>query len=349
MKLGVYSIVFNDMPLAEAAHYFAKLGYEALEIAAEKRSRHLDMDRVLSESSHAAELKKILRDNGLFISALGNHFDGQLVLGPHDVTTDSWSPAKTPEDKIRHGIEQMKRTAYCANALEVPVVTAFVGSQVWGHWYGFPPMNLELYERAWEVFAERWNPILDVYAEQGVKLALEVHPTEIAYNIETAERALQALNYRKEFGFTLDPSHFVWQLIDPVIFAKKFHDRIFNFHAKDAELQKDELARSGVIPTGSWSRMDRGFRFRVVGWGQVEWKRLISVLAEIGYDYVLHYEHEDPVFSREEGCEKAAAYLLPLLVRKPIKSGEFGSWWKTDNVAMAGASRADGPKEKDRS
>jgi sugar phosphate isomerase/epimerase len=333
MKLGVYSVVFNDLPLSQAASYFASLGYEALEIACEKRSNHLDMDRVLTEPSYVAEVQKIVRDNGLIISALGNHFDGQLVLGPHDETTDGWSPAKTAVEKIAHGTEQMKRAAYCANALGCPVVTAFVGSQVWGHWYGFPPMNVELYERAWSVFAERWTPILDIYAEQGVKLALEVHPVEIAYNIETSARALQALNHHKQFGFTLDPSHFVWQLIDPVIFVKTFGNRIFNVHAKDAELQKDELARSGVIPNGPWTRMDRGFRFRVAGWGQVEWQRLITSLAEIGYDYVMHYEHEDPVFSREEGCEKAAAFLSPLLIRKPIKSDEFGSWWKMDRPA----------------
>ena len=328
MKIGIYTILFNDRPLEKVAKYLSDLGYEAVEIAAEKRSNHLDMDKALENTDYRKELKKVLTDHGLELVALGNHFDGQLVLGPHDETTDAWAPYKDPEAKIKFGTEQMKKTARVAALLDVPVVVGFVGSQVWGKWYMFPPDNERLYEQAWELFAERWSKILDVYKKEGVKFALEVHPTEIAYNIETAERALQMLDHREEFGFTLDPSHFVWQLIDPVIFVKKFADRIYYVHAKDSELQTDELPRSGVIPTGPWNRIDRGFRFRVPGWGNINWKRLITVLCEIGYNGVISYEHEDPVISREDGCEKCIEFLRPLIIKNPLKKEEWGSWWK---------------------
>ncbi len=326
MKIGIYTVLFNDKPLAEVAKFVSGLGYEAVEIAIEKRSNHLDLDRILTDPAYVKDVKRLLADHGLVLSALGNHFDGQLVLGPLDWTTDTWSPEKTPEGKIRYGTEQMKKTARAAAILEVPVVVAFVGSPVWGKWYVFPPQNLEAYEKAWALFAERWHPILDVYKQEGVKFALEVHPTEIAYNIETAAEALKALDHRPEFGFNLDPSHFVWQLIDPVIFIKTFTDRIFHVHAKDAEIQKDEVARSGVIPTGPWTRIDRGFRFRTIGWGDVPWRRFMTALAEIGYDYVLSVEHEDAVMAREEGVEKAIEFLKPLIIKKRMT--DFGSWWR---------------------
>jgi len=115
----------------------------------------------------------------------------------------------------------------------------------------------------------------------------------------------------------------VWQLIDPVIFIKKFGARIYHAHAKDAELQEDEVARSGVIPTGSWIRPGRGFRFRVPRWGNVEWRRVITALVSVGYDYVLSFEHEDPIMSREDGCEKAMDYLRPLMIKKLLEQ----VWW----------------------
>lgn len=156
-----------------------------------------------------------------------------------------------------------------------------------------------------------------------MRFALEVHPTEIAYDLETAERAVGALGGRPEFGFNLDPSHLVWQGIDPVVFIKRLGPRIFHAHAKDGELQPDEIRRSGVLSGGSWTRPDRGFRFRVPGWGDVDWRRVLSALAAVGYDRVLSFEHEDPVMSPEDGLEKAIAFLRPLLIKKPLTQ----AWW----------------------
>ena len=142
-------------------------------------------------------------------------------------------------------------TARVASALEVPCVTGFVGSHVWGQWYNHGPEMVEMYEDGWSLFAERWHPILDAYRDAGVRFALEVHPVQIAYNIETSARALEALDHRPEFGFNFDPSHFVWQLIDPCLFIREFGDRIFHVHAKDTELVRTNLARSGVLAGGA--------------------------------------------------------------------------------------------------
>jgi len=320
MKVGIMTVLYNEQKLEKVLQYVSKLGYEAVEIAAWKGSNHIDIERILSGG--ATEYKKIIEKYGLTISALSNHLEGQLVLGPHDESTDIWFKG-TPEEKVKYGTKRMKQTAEAAAALDVPVVNGFIGAQNWGAWYVFPPTYEEIFEKGFKLFAERWGEILDFFAAQGVKFAHEVHPQEQAYNIETTEKALKAVGGRKEFGFNFDPSHFVWQGIDPVVFIKKFGDRIYHCHAKDAELVKENLALAGNISTGDWRRPGRGFRFRVVGWGSVEWKRIITALVEVGYDYVLSYEHEDPVMSREDGCEKCIQFLKPLIIKAPLEK----VWW----------------------
>jgi len=320
MKIGIFTVLFNDWKLDKVLKYVSGLGYEAVELAAWKGSNHLDIDKILKGG--ATECKKTIEKYGLIISGLSNHLEGQLVLGPLDSSTDDWFKG-TPEEKIKYGTERMKKTAEAAAALDVPVVNGFIGAPNWGAWYIFPPAFEKMYEKGFEIFAERWGGILDHLAAHGIKFAHEVHPQEQAYNIETAEQAIKAVNGKKEFGFNFDPSHLVWQGIDPVVFIKKFGDRIYHCHAKDAELVKENVPVSGVIPTGAWRRPGRGFRFRVVGWGDVEWKRVMTALLEVGYNYVLSYEHEDPVMSAEDGAEKCIAYLKPLIIKAPLEK----VWW----------------------
>jgi sugar phosphate isomerase/epimerase len=323
MKIGIFTVLYGEKPLEEIARYVSGLGYEAVELNAWKDSAHFDLNACLKDADYARKLKSMLAGYGLQISALNNALAGQLVLSSDDPATDKWTIYQDPDERAKFGMEEMKKTAQAAAELGVPVVTGFVGSQVWNSWYIWPPEHEDFYNRAWEVFADRWGTILDTFKQYGVKFALEVHPRQMAYNIETAQKAVEVLGERPEFGFNFDPSHLVWQLIDPVIFIKTFGKRIYHCHAKDGELQEDEVRRSGVIPTGGWMRPDRGFRFRVPGWGDVNWRRVLTALASVGYDYVLSYEHEDPVMSREDGCEKAIEYLKPLVIKKGLEQ----VWW----------------------
>ncbi len=320
LKIGIFTVMFDDMPLEEVLKYVSKLGYEMIEIGAWKGSSHFNLDQILKGGATAFK-RKISKYN-LSISAINNSDEGQLVLGPHDSVTDDFYKG-SPEEKVRYGMDRMKKTVEAAAALDVPVVDGFIGSPYWGAWYVWPPKYQQIYDEGFKLFSSRWGEILDTFRTYGVKFALEVHPHQQAYNIETAEQLLNAINHKKEFGFNFDPSHLVWQGIDPVIFIKKFGDRIFHMHAKDGELVKENLTTSGCIPTGSWNRSTRGFRFRVPGWGDVEWRRVLTALVEVGYDYVMSYEHEDPIMSREDGCEKAIAYLKPLIVKHPLKN----IWW----------------------
>jgi len=321
MKIGIFTALFGEWPLEKVAAHVAGLGYEAVELPAWAGNPHFDLEDALKGGGK--RVRKMLADHGLVISALNCSIGGQLTLGPHDASTDPWAPGMSAAEKVAYGKEQILKTARAASEMEIPIVAGLIGSSVWDKWYIFPPANEKMYEEGVALFAERWNPILDELKKLGMKWAVEVHPTGIAYNIETAQMALAALGNRPEFGFNFDPSHLVWQLIDPVIFIKTFAERIFHCHAKDAELQEDEVRRSGVIPTGGWMRPDRGFRFRVPGWGQVNWRRVITALVSAGYDYVLSYEHEDPVMSPEDGAEKAIEYLRPLIIKKPLKK----VWW----------------------
>ncbi len=322
MKLGIFTALFGDWPLEKVAEHVASLGYTAVELPVWPGNSHLDLDSVLKPECRK-KLKETLARHGLTISALNNGVAGQLSMGPHDASTDVWAPGMSPAEKVSFAMAELKKTAQAASDLEVPVVTGLIGSHVWDKWYIFPPANEKIYEEGFVLFAERWNAILDDFGRLGVKWGLEVHPTGIAYNIETAEQALAALGDIPEFGFNFDPSHLVWQLIDPVVFIKRFGSRIFHCHAKDGEIQEDEVRRSGIIPTGGWMRPNRGFRFRVPGWGQVDWRRVITALTSVGYDYVLSFEHEDPVMSPEDGAKKAIDYLRPLMIDKPLKN----VWW----------------------
>src|SRR5262249_48924696 len=146
--------------------------------------------------------------------AISNHLVGQLVLDVNDARTDDWVPADLRgkhDQKNAWAIQEMKDTARAAQKLGVKVVNGFTGSSIWPLRYSFPPVADATIQGGFKLLAERWNPILDVFRECGVKFALEVHPTEIAFDIYSAEMALEALDRRPEFGFNFDPSHLHWQ------------------------------------------------------------------------------------------------------------------------------------------
>ena len=162
-------------------------------------------------------------------------------------------------------------------------------------------------DAGFDLLAERWNPILDVFQECGVKFALEVHPTEIAFDIYTAERALKALNNREEFGFNFDPSHLIWQGVDPVEFLRAFPDRIYHVHMKDASVTLN--GRTGILTSHlPWGDQRRGWDFRSVGRGGVRFEEIIRQLNAIGYSGPLSVEWEDIGMNREAGAAEAAQF-----------------------------------------
>lgn len=311
MKIGMFTANFMDRDLESVFNMMAELGYETAELPAFSGNGHLDINEVLTGNG-AKKIKDLAGNYGLTISALSNHTEGQLVLGPHTKDTDAFCKG-TPAEKIKFGMERMKKTARAAAALDVPVVCGFIGCENFARWFPWP------YPEGWTEmgndFVERWGEILDTFEKEGVKFAHEPHPNEYVYNIETALKSVELMGGRKEWGFNFDPANIVIMGIDPVIFVQELGDRIYHAHAKDGEVVEHNVRRSGLQAQGKWGRIDRGFRFRIPGWGSVPWKRVLTEMRLVNYDYVLSYEHEDVVMSREDGMEKTIAYLKPLIIK----------------------------------
>jgi sugar phosphate isomerase/epimerase len=239
--------------------------------------------------------------------AVCDHIDQrhQAILPDH-----VWGEG-SPEGVSSRAAEEMKATARAAQKLGVGIVNGFTGSSIWRLIYDFPPTPADMLAEGFRDFARRWNPILDVFRDCGVKFALEVHPTEIAFDLHSAETALDAIGGREEFGFNFDPSHLHWQGVDPVEFLRRFRDRIYHVHVKDAAVTLN--GRSGIL--GSHLRFGdarRGWDFRSPGHGGIDWEAIIRTLNEIGYAGPLSVEWEDPGMDREYGAADACQFVRRL-------------------------------------
>jgi len=299
-----------DLAPEELARKAAAWGYDGLEMVC--RSGYIDVDRAASDSAYCGERLDLLARYGLKCFALSNHAAGHLVCDPNeDSRTDVLAPpacAGDAEKKRAWAVEAMKNTARAARNLGVGVVTGFTGSPIWHLLYRFPPVPEEWIEAGFARFAELWHPILDVFDECGVRFALEVHPTEIAFDLYTAKRALEAIGHRKAFGFNFDPSHLYWQRVDPVCFLREFPDRIYHVHMKDAALQLD--GRSGILASHlNFGDPRRGWDFRSPGHGGVNFEEIIRALNQIGYMGPLSVEWEDCGMDRLFGAREACAFV----------------------------------------
>jgi sugar phosphate isomerase/epimerase len=204
--------------------------------------------------------------------------------------------------------ERMKDTARAAAKLGVQRVNGFSGSSIWHLIYSFPPNDFDEIERGYEDFAERWGPIIDVFDQEGVKFALEVHPTEIAYDFVTTRKTLAAIDNRDGFGINLDPSHFAHQFLDTAQFALDFADRIYHVHVKDSKKRLD--GRRSILGSHlNFGEEQRGWDFVSPGHGDVDFEELFRALNRIGYQGPLSIEWEDSGMDREYGAQDALAFV----------------------------------------
>ncbi|MHC4214615.1 MAG: sugar phosphate isomerase/epimerase family protein, partial [Planctomycetota bacterium] len=213
-----------DLTLADLAKKASEWGYDGLELAC--WGDHMEVDKAASDPGYCKKQRGILEKNDLSVFAISHHLAGQLVCDlNNDSRSDGFAPpncAGDAEKKRQWAVDTMKNAAKAAKNLGVDVVNGFTGSSIWHMLYSFPPVSDEMIDDGFAYFAKMWNPILDVFDECGVKFALEVHPTEIAFDIVTAKRALEAIGNREAFGFNFDPSHLHWQMVDPVCFLNEF-------------------------------------------------------------------------------------------------------------------------------
>ena len=298
-----------DLPLETIAQKASQWGYDGIELAC--WGDHFNVQKALTEEGYCQGRHDLLARYGLKCWAISNHLTGQLVLDVLDERTDDWAPAAVRgqhEKKRDWAIQEMKDTARAAAKMGLKVVNGFTGSSIWHLLYSFPPVSDAMLADGFKLLAERWNPILDVFGEEGVRFALEVHPTEIAFDLYSAQTALEAMNHRPEFGFNFDPSHLLWQFVDPVAFIRAFPDRIYHVHVKDAARTLD--GKTGILGSHlNFGDIRRGWDFRSPGRGQVDFEEITRALNTIGYDGPLSVEWEDPGIDREFGAAEAARFV----------------------------------------
>ena len=211
-----------------------------------------------------------------------------------------------PDEIQKWAVEEMKIMAHAAKNLGVDVVTFFMGSPIWKFWYSFPQTSEEMVEEGYQKVKELWTPIMDEYDKCGVKLALEVHPTEIAFDYWSTKKLLDTFEWRPTLGINFDPSHLIWQGVDPAMFLFDFADRVYHVHIKDAKLNLN--GRNGILGSHiTFGDQRRGWNFVSPGHGDVDFDNIIRVLNQKGYTGPLSIEWEDSgmerVFGGTEACE----------------------------------------------
>jgi sugar phosphate isomerase/epimerase len=301
-----------DLPFEKVAELAGQWGYDGLEIAVS--GDHLDAWR-WDDDAYIQDRLDILERNGLKVWAISNHLKGQAVCdNPIDFRHEAIVGPKIWGDGDPEGVrfraaEEMKLTARLAQRLGVKTVVGFTGSSIWQYVAMFPPVSAEVIEAGYRDFADRWNPILDVFDECGVRFAHEVHPSEIAYDYWSTQRALEAIGHREAFGLNWDPSHFLWQQIDPVAFISDFADRIYHVDCKDTKMRMGG-GRNGILSSHlPWGDQRRGWDFVSTGRGDVPWEASFRALTAIGYDGPISVEWEDAGMDRLQGAPEALAFL----------------------------------------
>jgi sugar phosphate isomerase/epimerase len=301
-----------DLPLEELAKKAASWGYDGLELAC--WGDHFEVDKALEDDSYCKAKHKLLAKYGLKAFAISSHLIGQAVCDNIDerhkaiLPEDVWGDGE-PEGVRERAAMKMIETAKAAKKLGVDVVNGFTGSSIWHLLYSFPPMAPGTIQAGYDDFAKRWTPVLDAFKAEGVKFALEVHPTEIAFDIASAQRAVEAIKGHEAFGFNYDPSHLGYQGVDYVKFIRTFPRRIFHTHMKDVWWGHGDGTVGVFGGHTEFADPRRYWDFRSIGHGDINFEEIIVALNDIGYQGPLSIEWEDSRMDREHGAKEACEYI----------------------------------------
>lgn len=300
-----------DMDFEELCALAKQMGYDGLEIATWGKS--FDLDKAASDSTYIQFIKDTLKKYDLQCKAIATHIIGQCVGDAPDPRLNNFAPARLadrPEEIRKWAVESMMKAPKVAADLGVQIITGFTGSPIWKYIYSFPQTTEQMVEDGFNQIAALWGPIMEEFRKYKVKFALEVHPGEIAFDYYSAKRILDKMKDYPEFGLNFDPSHLVWQGIVPEIFLTDFmaEGKVYHVHMKDAALTLD--GRSGLLGSHiDFGDLRRGWNFRSLGHGQVNFEEIIRILNAYGYDGPLSVEWEDSGMDRIDGATEAAAYV----------------------------------------
>ncbi|MBR4050075.1 MAG: sugar phosphate isomerase/epimerase [Clostridia bacterium] len=320
MKIGVITNLLGNKPFEEALEYFVSKGIEMVEIGCGgyPGTDHADPDVLLNDEAKLEEFKALIKKYNVEISALSCHAN---PVHPNKEIAKEFDSAMRKAVLLAEklGVHQINTFSGCPGDCEESKNPNWVTCP-WPNEYG------EILEWQWnEVLIPYWKEFVEFAKAHGVdKIALEMHPGFCVYNPESLLRLRAAVG--PEIGANFDPSHLIWQGIEPVAAIRALEGAIFHFHAKDTKVDKYNTAVNGVLDTKPYSdEIHRSWVFRSVGYGNDEtyWKDIISNLRMIGYDYAISIEHEDSLMSQNEGFSKA----IDMLKRCVMKEDPCTMWW----------------------
>ncbi|MEG1505416.1 MAG: sugar phosphate isomerase/epimerase [Lachnospiraceae bacterium] len=319
MKLGAFSVLFNDLPLDEVLDIYCKLGLDCIELgtAAYSLSNHINIDDLYENRYKIHSFQRKIESRGIKISALGCagnpvHPDKEIATSHH---------------------EGFQKSVIVAAEMGVDIINLLSGTPGGGpnetvpNWIVAPWPNdfSKAYDYQWnEVLIPYWQKANDFAKAHGVRLAVEPHPNFCVYNLESMLKLRDAVG--DNLGCNFDPSHFIWQGANPSVVIRALGKAIFHCHAKDVFINHEIVEKNGMLDPKPYSEFfTRSWNFRSCGYGSSEktWRDMIYALAEVGYDGTLSIEFEDCLMNREEGLSKAIALLKSILIREPVHT----MWW----------------------
>lgn len=298
-----------DLEFEEMCKLASKMGYDGLELAT--WGNHIKPKKAAEDEKYVEEIKNTLKKYDLKSWAISAHLCGQLVGDVFDKRHNGFAPdevADDPKAMREWAVKEVKYIIQAADNLGIDIITGFTGSPIWNYWYSFPATSEDMIEEGFNTIVERWTPLFDEMDKKNKLFALEVHPTEIAFDYYTFVRLLEAFDYRNTLGMNFDPSHLLWQGIKPQLVIRELPDRVYHVHIKDASVTLDGL--TGILGSHiEFGKTTRGWNFRSPGRGQVDFSAIIRELNDIDYEGPLSVEWEDSGMDRIRGASEACDFV----------------------------------------
>lgn len=307
--------------LDSACRYMASLGYKGVQIPSWD-SRCVDLKKLAISRDYADEILGTVRSHGLEITELSTHLQGQLlaVHPAYDSQFDGFAPAEVhgnPKARQHWAEEQVRLAIQASRNLGLDRHATFSGSLLWPYLYPWPQRPEGLIDTGFQELARRWTPLLNVADEYGVDLCYELHPNEDLHDGVTFERFLALTGHHSRANILYDPSHFVLQCLDYLSFIEHYHERIRMFHVKDAEFNPN--GKAGVYGSfSSW--VDRPGRFRSLGDGQINFKRIFSLLSQYDFDGWAVVEWECALKDPQHGAREGATFVKDHIIEVTRKA-----------------------------
>jgi sugar phosphate isomerase/epimerase len=308
--------------LEGVARWASGLGYVGLQMPTVGVGSIFDLARAADSRTYCDEVVGILAAQGLQITELSTHLQGQLVAvhPAYDALFDGFAPPEVrgrPQARQAWAVDQLNLAASASRNLGLDAHATFSGALAWPYFYPWPQRPAGLVEEAFAELARRWRPILDAFEAAGIDLCYEIHPGEDLHDGASFERFLDAVDGHARANILYDPSHLLLQQLDYLAFIDIYHPRIRAFHVKDAEFRPD--GRCGVYG-GYRPWIDRPGRFRSLGDGQIDFKAIFSKLAQHNYPGWAVLEWECVLKHPEDGAREGAAFIRDHIIRVTDRS-----------------------------